>query len=132
MIVHIPEANAQLMEKFVIFAMKITISKFAVHVLLIRYIKLKRTNLMKPSIKNENRMKTDWSITLPSNGIPTSYKIDTGAQCNVILLTILKKHDLEQDLTLVKVKLSAYNNSKIPIRGKCRFTLKYKKDHFDV
>ena len=87
---------------------------------------------MKPSIKNENRMKTDWSITLPSNGIPTSYKIDTGAQCNVILLTILKKHDLEPDLSLVKVKLSAYNNSKILIRGKCGFTLKYKKDHFDV
>ena len=87
---------------------------------------------MKPSIKNENRMKTDWSITLPSNRIPASYKIDTGAQCNVILLTILKKHHLEQDLTLVKSKLSAYNNSKIPIRGKCRFTLKYKKDHFDV
>ena len=82
---------------------------------------------MKPSIKNENRMKTDWSITLPSNGIPTSYKIDTGAQCNVILLTILKKHHLEQDLTLVKAKLSAYNNSKIPIRGKCRFTQSIRK-----
>ena len=37
-------------------------------------------------IKNEN---SDWSITLPSNGIPVSYKIDTGAQCNVIPLTIL-------------------------------------------
>ena len=32
-VVHIPEANAQLMEKFVMFVIKRTISKFAVHVL---------------------------------------------------------------------------------------------------
>ena len=38
-------------------------------------------------IKNEN---SDWSITLPSNGNPASYKIDTGAQCNAIPLTISK------------------------------------------
>ena len=40
-------------------------------------------------IKNEN---SDWSVTLPLNGIPVSYKIDTGAQCNSIPLTILKKN----------------------------------------
>ena len=80
-------------------------------------------------IKNEN---PDWSITLPSNGNPASYKIDTGAQCNAIPLTIFKKLDLEPDLSIVKVKLSAYTNSKIPVRGKCSFTLKYKKYNFDV
>ena len=36
-------------------------------------------------IKNEN---SNWSITLPSNGIPVSYRIDTKGQCNVIPLTI--------------------------------------------
>ena len=77
-------------------------------------------------IKNEN---SDWSITLPSNGIPVSYKIDTGAQCNVILLTILKKFDPEPDLCPVNIKLSAYNNSTISILGKCSLTLKHKKDY---
>ena len=72
-------------------------------------------------IKNEN---SDWSITLPSNGIPVSYKIDTGAQCNVIPLTILKKFDPEPDLCPVNIKLSAYNNSTIPVLGKCSLTLK--------
>ena len=43
-------------------------------------------------INNEN---SDWSITLNSNGIPVSCKIDTGAQCNVFPLTILKKFDPE-------------------------------------
>ena len=43
-IVHIPETNVQLMEKFVMFAIKRTISKFAAHVLVKKYMKLKRTN----------------------------------------------------------------------------------------
>ena len=81
-------------------------------------------------IKNEN---FDWSITLPSNGISVSYKIDTGDQCNAIPLTILKKFDPEPDLYLVNIKLSAYNNSKILVLGKYSITtLKHKKDHFDV
>ena len=44
-IVHILEVNALLMEKFVMFAIKGTILKFAAHVLLKKYMKLKRTNL---------------------------------------------------------------------------------------
>ena len=80
-------------------------------------------------IKNEN---SDWSITLPANGIPVSDKIDTEAQCNVIHLTILKRFDPEPNLCPVNVKLSAYNNSKFPVLEKCSLTLKHKKDHFDV
>ena len=45
-IVHIPEANVQLIEKFVKFAIKITILKFASHLLVKKYMKLKRANLM--------------------------------------------------------------------------------------
>ena len=51
---------------------------------------------------------------------------------NVITLTILKKFDPEPDLCPVNIKLSAYNNSKIPVLGKCSLNLKYKKDYFDV
>ena len=46
-------------------------------------------------INQINNEYSDWSITLNSNGIPVSYKIDTGAQCNVFPLTILKKFDPE-------------------------------------
>ena len=66
------------------------------------------------------------------SGIPISYKIDTGAQCKVTPLTILKKFDPEPDLCPVNIKLSAYNNSKIPILGECSLTLKHKEDHFNV
>ena len=40
--------------------------------------------------------------------------------------------DPESDLCPVNIKLSACNNSKIPVLGKCSLTLKHKKDHFDV
>ena len=79
-------------------------------------------------IMNENSV---WSITLTSNTIPVSCKIDTRAQCNVIPLTILKTFDPEPDFCLVNIKLFAYNNSKIPVIGKCSLTLKHKKSHFD-
>ena len=139
------------MEKSVMFAIKRTISKFAAHVLVKKHMKLKRTNLMNPptivimiffienvniqdsahinQIKNEN---SDLSIFLSSNGISVSYKIDTRAQCNVIPLTVLKMFDPESDLCPVNIKLSACNNSKISVLGKCSLTLKHKKDHFDV
>ena len=66
------------------------------------------------------------------NGIPVSNKIDTAAQCNVITLVILSKFDPEPNLYPVNVKLSTYNNSKIPVFGKSSLTLKHKKDNFDV
>ena len=150
-IIHIPEANAQLMEKSVMFAIKGTISKFAAHVSVKKVHEIEKDESDEPSdqsdyeffietvniqdsalvnqIKNEN---SDWSITLPSNRISVSYKIDTGAQCNVIPLTILKKFDPEPDLSPVNIKLSSYNNFKIPVLGKCWLTLKHKKDHFDI
>ena len=40
-------------------------------------------------IKNEP---SDWNITLSSNGTPISYKVDTGAQCNVIPVESLEEN----------------------------------------
>ena len=54
------------------------------------------------------------------------------AQCNVIPLTILKKFDPEPDLCPLNMKLSTYDNSKIPSLEKCLLSQKHKKDHFDV
>ena len=122
MIVYIPKGNVQLMEKFVIFALKRTVSKFAAHVCILHI--LTKSGMIIRSITR--------SITLPSKGIPVSYKIDTGAQCNLIPLTILKKFDPEPDFCPVNIKFSTYNNSKITVFGKCLLALKHQKDHFDV
>ena len=49
-IVYISEANAQLMEKLM-FEIKRTISKFATHMFVKKYMKLKRINLMNPTTR---------------------------------------------------------------------------------
>ena len=80
-------------------------------------------------IKNEP---SDWNITVSSNGTPTSYKIDTGAQCNVIPVESLENISPKPDLQPVNVKLSAYNGSKIPVVGKFSSTLDHKNNSFKV
>ena len=69
---------------------------------------------------------------LHSNGIPVSYKINTGVQYNVTSLTILQNSDPEPDICPMNIKLSTYNHSKIPVLRKCSITIKLKKDQFDV
>ena len=80
-------------------------------------------------IKNEPY---DWNITLSSNGTPIPYKIDAGAQCNVILVESLENVSAKPDLQPEKVKLSAYNGSKILVVGKCSLTLDHKNNSFKV
>ena len=79
--------------------------------------------------KNKNSV---WSINLTSNGLWILYKIDTGAQCNVVPLKIDQKLNPQSDLHPVNLKLSAYNNSEIPVIGKCSLTLEHKNELFNV
>ena len=61
------------------------------HLLLTNHLFLDTITLQKNSenlvhisqIKNEP---SDWNITLSPNGTPISYEINTGAQCNVIVV----------------------------------------------
>ena len=94
------------------------------------YLKKNPENLVNISqIKNET---SDWNITISSNGTPISYKIDTGAQCNVIPVESLENISPKLDLQPVNVTLSAYNGSKIPVVGKCSLTLDHKNNSFKI
>ena len=64
------------------------------------------------SIANE---KSDWSINLETNGCEVSFKIDTGAQCNIIPKRFLRKFDPRPKMKETSIKLSAYNGSGIPV-----------------
>ena len=75
---------------------------------------------------------SDWNITISYNGIPISYKIDTGVQCNVIPVESLGNISPKPYLQPVNLKLSAYNGSKIPVAGKCSLTLDHKNNSFKV
>ena len=60
----------------------------------------------------------DWTVKLETNGTDVIYKIDSGAQVNVmhesIYKTLKKKPGLE-----TKLKLTAYNGSQIPVIRQC-------------
>ena len=67
------------------------------------------------SFKEEN----DWCIDLNTNGTVVKFKIDTGAQANVLPWKVYSKLLKLPKLNKSKVKLTAYNDTDIPVRGSC-------------
>ena len=67
----------------------------------------------------DEKKNSNWNVSLQTNDYITTYKVDTGAQANVI-----SKHTLACIPKLVvieptNVKLSAYNGSRRPVIGSC-------------
>ena len=60
-----------------------------------------------------------WTANLPTNGKYIKFKLDTGAEVNVLPKNLFDKLHLRPKLSRSAVKLSAYNNSDIPVEGKC-------------
>ena len=66
------------------------------------------------------------------NGNDTMFKIDTGAQCNVIPKNLLKSLSPPPKLKPATVLLSAYNGTEIPVAGKCITSIKHKNQTVNV
>ena len=84
------------------------------------------------SISSVNGTKSDWSVSLEMNGAITVFKIDTGAQCNVIPKALLKNLSPRPMLKPTTMKLSAYNGTEIPVAGKCITSIKLKNQKVNV
>ena len=70
--------------------------------------------------------KSEWSVTLEMNGADVVFKIDTGAQCNIIPKHLLHKLSPKPKIKPATIQLSAYNGTSIPVTGKCIGKLKLK------
>ena len=77
--------------------------------------------------KNENSV---WSITLTSNVLLISCKIDACTQC--IVFSLNQKLNTQPDLYPVNLKLFARNTSKIPVIGRCSLTFEHRNERFNV
>ena len=67
----------------------------------------------------------EWSIDLYTNGTLINFKTDSGIQVNILPLN---EHDPMQNhpkLHLFSIKLSAYNGSRIPLKGSCIVRVKH-------
>lgn len=74
-----------------------------------------------------NHNNSDWSVTVDINKVEISFKIDTGADVNVLPSRYL--HDIgltEQDLIKTAIKLRGYSGGDIKVLGRCFLKLKHK------
>ena len=62
---------------------------------------------------------SQWTANLPTNGKNVEYKLDTGAEVNVLPKFLFDHLYNRPKLSRSAVKLSAYNSSDIPVEGKC-------------
>ncbi|XP_060855321.1 uncharacterized protein LOC132933002 [Metopolophium dirhodum] len=69
--------------------------------------------------KNNNSDK-DWIVKLKTNGTEIRYKIDTGAQANVLPSEILKCINPQVLIEPTKAKLSTYDGNNIKVLGKLK------------
>ena len=72
-------------------------------------------NVISSGIDHSN----DWILSLQTSGIEISYKLDTGAQCNIISRKIYDCIPNKPKLHAAKEKLTSYDGDNIEIEGKC-------------
>lgn len=72
-------------------------------------------------------LQTDkWKIKLQGNETFINFKIDTGAEVNVIPVKVYNTIKPKNTLTKTTITLTAYNSTKIPILGSCMLQLQNK------
>ncbi|XP_046851902.1 uncharacterized protein LOC124445243 [Xenia sp. Carnegie-2017] len=67
----------------------------------------------------------DWIISLRSNESVTRFKIDTGAQANVIPMATIEKLATRPPIEKTNTTLTAYNGMNIPVVGKCTLDIQH-------
>ena len=67
-----------------------------------------------------------WTTSIDTSGLDVEYKLDTGAQANVIPQSLYKRLPRKPRLRQTKEKLPAYDGSEIPVAGKCIIRMKPK------
>ena len=74
------------------------------------------------SLNTENDCR-EWNVVLPLNGLEVEFKLDTGSQVNLLPKTLLHKLPKKPVIHKSTVKLTAYNNTEIPVSGRCILNL---------
>ena len=71
-------------------------------------------------------------VNLKINGTYLKFKVDTGAQCNVIPRSDLDQIDKSAKISSTSVKLTAYGGGNIPIKGMCEMEITHKEHQIKV
>ena len=84
-----------------------------------------KVNSSNTSLDNKIPNEQEWFVSLESNGTFINYKLDTGAQANILPSSVVSTMTTKPRLKQTKIKLTAYNGSKIPVIGICKINLQY-------
>ncbi|XP_063952169.1 uncharacterized protein K02A2.6-like [Lytechinus pictus] len=74
----------------------------------------------------EHESREEWKVNLIVNNEPVEFKIDTGAQANILPETIYHKLKPKPKLQKAKVKLTGYYETNIPVKGRYYVQMEYK------
>lgn len=66
-----------------------------------------------------NATSEDWNVNLEVNGTDIEFKIDSGSQVNILPTKDYQRLLKRPNLKSTGITLSAYNNTSIPVQGKC-------------
>ena len=83
-------------------------------------------------VMNDRLPVNEWTIKISTNDSDIVYKIDTGAQANVLPFSAYNKLTKKPKLLSTNVKLNAYNDTRIPVKGACILNLNYKDNNIPV
>ena len=75
---------------------------------------------------NSTKNKSHWTASLVCDGTEAYFKLDSGAEINVLLKTIYNSFLNRPKLKPTKITLTAYNNSDISVIGKCIAAITFK------
>ena len=81
---------------------------------------------------DQNKNKTDWLLPLDVNKTSITFKLDTGAQVNILSENDYHKMINKPKLNKTNVKLVGYSGSSIPVLGTCIATIDYKGSQFKI
>lgn len=82
-------------------------------------------------INNNNKYSNEWSVSLLIKNVYINFKLDTGADVNILPKSYLCKINVaENDLVKTTMKLQGYSGSKINVVGKCFLKTIYKENVF--
>ena len=68
----------------------------------------------------------EWKVHLEVNEKPVEFKLDTGAQTNLISESVYQSLKPKPKLHPARVRLTGYSGVAIPVKGRCFVQIKYK------
>ena len=74
----------------------------------------------------------EWKLQLHTHGIKVNYKLDTGAQANLLPEKLFQQMKPQPKLHAAKVKATGYSGVDIPITGKCMVKVQHKSKNYFI